>query len=120
MYWLDIDDAIAEKIIHTDNLPKHKETYDILLPILGKTSIITVPTDDYWRNIRKMFNPGFAISHLETSVPGIVEESMVFVKILEEAAQNGSIVQLGDTLQVITQVKKLIVRQALTIDVIAR
>lgn len=107
---LTIDDAIAEKIVHTDNLPKHKETYDILLPILGKTSVITVPTDDYWRKIRKMFNPGFAISHLETLVPGIVEESMVFVKILEKAAQSASIVELGDTLQVITQVKELTIR----------
>ena len=98
---LTIDDAIAERIVHTEDLPKHKETYDILLPIIGKTSIISLPTDAYWRKIRKMFNPGFAISHLETSIPGIVEESMVFVKMLEEAAQSGSIVPLGDNLQVI-------------------
>ena len=55
-----------------------------------------------------MFNPGFAISHLETLIPGIVEESMVFVKMLEEAAQSGSIVQLGDKLQVIPSVRELI------------
>jgi cytochrome P450 len=105
---LTIDDAIAEKIVHTADLPKHKETYDILLPISGKTSIITVPTGDYWRKIRKMFSPGFAISHLQTLIPGIVEESMVFVKILEEAARSGSIVQLGDKLQVISSVMGLI------------
>lgn len=97
---LTIDDAIAERIIHTEDLPKRKDTYDILLPVTGKTSLVTIPTDAYWRKLRKMFNPGFSTGHLETSIPGIVEESMVFVKMLEEAAQSGSIIPLGDKLQV--------------------
>ena len=86
----------------------------------GKTSVITVPTDDYWRKIRKMFNPGFSVSHLETLIPGIVEESLVFVKILEEAARHDAILQLGDRLQVSTFHEGLIAIQALTMDVIAR
>ena len=117
---VDLDNVIAEKIIHTDNLPKHSETYKILLPMTGKTSVITVPTDDYWRKIRKMFNPGFSVSHLETLIPGIVEESLVFVKILEEAARHDAILQLGDRLQVSTLYRELIATQALTMDVIAR
>src|SRR5436190_13508444 len=93
---LTIDNVIAEKITHTDDLPKHSETYKILLPMTGKTSLITVPTDDYWRKIRKMFSSAFSAAHLETLVPGIVEESLVFVKILEEAAKNNAILQLED------------------------
>ena len=47
-----------------------------------------------------MFNPGFSLSHLETLVSGMVEESMVFAKMPEEGAQNETILQLGDRLQV--------------------
>jgi hypothetical protein len=55
---------------------------------------------DYWRKVRKMFNPAFAVSHLETLVPGIVEESMVFVDLLTKGAKNGDILHLGDLMPV--------------------
>ena len=89
-----LDDAIAEKILHTDNIPKHLHTYEFLKPIIGTTSIITV-TGDYWKRVRKTFNPAFSTSHLETLVPGIIEEVMVFVDILEKGAKTGEILKLG-------------------------
>jgi cytochrome P450 len=89
----------AEKILHTDNLPKHQATYAMLESILGKSSMVTV-TGDYWRKVRKMFNPAFAVSHLETLVPGIIEESMVFVDFLTKGAKSGEIVHLGDLMPV--------------------
>lgn len=95
-----VDDLVAEKILHTDNLPKHLFTYDFMLPILGKTSLVTV-YGDYWRKVRKMFNPAFSVSHLETLIPGIIEESMVFINILEGAAKSGETLLLGDRLPVI-------------------
>jgi hypothetical protein len=42
-----------------------------------------------------MFNPAFATSHLETLVPGIIDEVMVFVDILESAAKTGNALELG-------------------------
>src|SRR5277367_5707345 len=100
------DDEAAEKILHTDNLPKHLLMYNFMLPIIGKTSLVTV-SGDYWRKVRKMFSPAFATSHLETLVPGMVEEALVFVDVLKEAAGKNRVLRLGERLP------------ALTMDVIA-
>lgn len=70
-----------------------------MLPILGKTSLVTV-YGEYWKKVRKMFNPAFAVSHLETLVPGIIEESMDFIQILEKYATCGEEIKLGKTLPV--------------------
>jgi cytochrome P450 len=78
-----------------------------MLPIIGKTSLVTVK-GEYWRKVRKMFSPAFATSHLETLVPGIIEESMVFVNVLNQAAERCEMLKLGERLP------------ALTMDVIAR
>ena len=96
---LTLDDLVGEQILHKDNLPKPLVIYDFLKPLIGKTSLVTV-TGDYWRNVRKVFNPAFAASHLETLVPGIIEESMVFVDVLEQGARSSSIVKLGKRLPV--------------------
>lgn len=92
---------MAEKILHKDNLPKHLQTYDFMRPILGKTSLVTV-YGEYWRKVRRMFSPAFAVSHLETLIPGVIEESMVFVKILENAAKEGEVLKFGHRLPVNT------------------
>jgi cytochrome P450 len=51
---------------------------------------------DHWRRVRKMFNPAFAPSHLDTLIPAIVEESVVFVEKLREVADTGNIVRMND------------------------
>lgn len=55
-----------------------------------------------------MFNPAFAVSHLETLVPGIIEESMDFVDILDKYANSGEEIKLGQRLPVIPSVRQLI------------
>src|SRR5271156_5126614 len=95
------DDEAAEKILHTDNLPKHLLTYDFMVPIIGKTSLVTAK-GDYWRKVRKMFSPAFATSHLETLVPGIVEEVLVFLDVLNESAGKGNVLKLGERLPALT------------------
>lgn len=94
-----VDDVVAEKMLHADNIPKHLHTYAFLDPIIGKTSLVTV-SGDYWKKVRKMFNPAFATSHLETLVPGIIEEVMVFVDKLDNAATSGKVLELGSLLPV--------------------
>ena len=69
------------------------------LSIIGPTSIIIVH-GDYWKKLRKMFNLAFAYSHLETLVPKIIEESLVFVDILNKAAQMGEILPFGQHIPV--------------------
>ena len=101
------DDEAAEKILHTDNLPKHLLTYDFMLPLIEKTSLLTAK-GDYWRKVRKMLSPAFATSNMETLVPGIVEEAVVFLDILDESAKSHKVLKLGECLP------------GLTMDVIAR
>ena len=43
-----------------------------------------------------MFNPAFAPSHLDTFIPAIVEESMVFVEKLRRVAGNEEVVKMND------------------------
>ena len=92
-----LDDLAADKILR--DLPKHLPTYEFMLPILGKTSLVTV-YGEYWRKVRKMFNPAFATSHLETLIPGIIEESVQFNRVLESAARSGQTLELGIRLPV--------------------
>jgi cytochrome P450 len=96
---LTVDDEIAERMLHTDNIPKHLHTYKFLDPIIGKTSLVTV-SGDYWKKVRKMFNPAFATSHLESLVPGMIEEILVFLDLLERAAKSREVLLLGFLLPV--------------------
>ena len=43
------------------------------------------------------------MSHLENCIPGIVEESMIFIKILETAAKNSKTLKLGESFPVTSQ-----------------
>ena len=51
---------------------------------------------DHWKKLRKMFNPAFTPSHLETMVPAIVQESEVFVEKLNKVADSGEIIKMND------------------------
>ena len=70
-----------------DNLPKAVEAYVKLKPVIGTDSMITLE-GEHWQRLRKMFNPAFAQGHLEKLVPGIVDETLIFVDILNEAAKS--------------------------------
>jgi hypothetical protein len=47
-----------------------------------------------------MFNPAFSQGHLDTLVPGIVEETLVLVTKLNAAAQNDETVLMLDAITV--------------------
>jgi len=55
---------------------------------------------DEWYKLRKMFNPAFSQAHLETLVPQMTEEIMIFVDKLEKASTDGTTVILGKELTV--------------------
>ena len=50
----------------------------------------------HWKRLRKMFNPAFAPSHLETMIPAIVEESVVFIEKLREVAGSGKVIRMNE------------------------
>ena len=70
-----------------------------LKPVLGPQSMITLE-GEHWHRLRKMFNPAFSQGHLETLVPDIVEETLVFVEIMNNAAKSGENVLMLDALTV--------------------
>jgi cytochrome P450 len=94
-----VDEGVANKVQTTDNLPKALEAYHKLLPVLGPQSILTLD-GDHWYKLRKMFNPAFSQGHLETLIPGIIEETLIFVKLLNDTAQRGDVLLMLDALTV--------------------
>jgi cytochrome P450 len=96
---IDVDETIADKIQRVDDLPKAQEIYHHLKSVLGPHSMITVE-GDHWQKLRKMFNPAFSQGHLDTLVPGIVEETLVLVTKLNAAAQNDETVLMLDAITV--------------------
>lgn len=66
-----------------------------LKTVIGENSMVAI-SGDHWRRVRKMFNPAFAPSHLDTLVPAIVEESVVFVDKLKGVADTGHVVKMND------------------------
>jgi cytochrome P450 len=95
VFILTLDDVADEQILQTDNLPKSKPAYLALKSVIGPTSLVAIG-GDHWKKLRKMFNPAFAPSHLETMIPCIVEESQVFVEKLNEVANTGKVVEMNN------------------------
>jgi cytochrome P450 len=84
-----VEGNLAYKVLTIDNLPKSPAAYEKLGPIIGK-SILVIQDGTEWHKLRKMFNPAFSQAHLETLVPHMVEETLVFVGKLEKAARQGA------------------------------
>lgn len=63
--------------------------------MIGKTSLVAIG-GEHWKRLRKMFNPAFAPSHLETMVPAILEESEIFIEKLNEVADTGKVVRMNE------------------------
>jgi cytochrome P450 len=67
--------------------------------LIGENSLVAIE-GEHWKRIRKMFNPAFAPSHLETMIPYIIEESNVFVDKLNQVAQTGETVRMTELIMV--------------------
>src|SRR5262249_24898480 len=64
-----------------------------LAPFIGGTSLLIIE-GDYWKMLRKRFNPGFAPAHLMTLLPNILEKTQLFSKRLDLAAANEEVVKM--------------------------
>ena len=51
---------------------------------------------EHWQKLRKMFNPAFSQGYLDKLVPGIVEETLIFVQVLDEVAEKGEDLRMLD------------------------
>lgn len=55
-----------------------------------------------WAKLRRLFNPGFVSSHLNTLIPNIIEDCRVFCRILERHAQRGDVFRLEEAATLLT------------------
>jgi cytochrome P450 len=62
-------------------------------------SILTLD-GEAWQKLRKIFNPAFAQAHLESLIPQMVTETLVFVGTLERAAKLETTVLMLEELMV--------------------
>lgn len=90
-----------EKILQIDNLSKSRSAYLQLKHVIGVNSLVIIE-GEHWKRLRKMFNPAFAPSHLETMIPAIVEESEVFIQKLSQVADSGNTVRMNEMTTVIS------------------
>ena len=90
-----LDPDVASQVTVQPCLPKHKALEDIVLPLTGRDSLLTIEGKRHkeWRNV---FNPGFSNAHLMTLVDGIVEDSLVFIDILGKHADTGDTLLLEE------------------------
>lgn len=89
------DPEMAQQVTTQFNLPKHKSVRDIVYPLTGEKSMLTLE-GAAWKRWRSVFNPGFAAANLMTLIPSIVDTADVFVDVLERHAEKGDVFQLEE------------------------
>ncbi|ROT41099.1 cytochrome P450 monooxygenase-like protein [Sodiomyces alkalinus F11] len=97
-----LDPDITKQIIVRK--PTHKNSMLKLFMrfLVGSHDNLLSADGHTWMKLRRIFNPGFASSHLSTMIPGIVEETEIFSKTLEEYAQKERAFRLDETATLLT------------------
>ncbi|EDN98258.1 hypothetical protein SS1G_13116 [Sclerotinia sclerotiorum 1980 UF-70] len=84
------DPNLAAQCTQNYSLPKSPVAEQYVGHITGKRSILL--TDGLeWKKNRALFNPGFALAHLTTLIPSIVDESDIFRNVLGKLADSGEV-----------------------------
>lgn len=95
------DPDVAYQVTVQNSLPKHAAISDAIWPLTGMKNLVSMngPEHKRWRAI---FNPGFSNSHLMSLVDGIVDDSLLFMKILEKHADAKDIFSLEEVATKVT------------------
>lgn len=97
-------DMVNQVTMRSPQIPKHPLVVD-LLDNFGGPGNLAVCEGSEWKKWRSAFNPGFATSHLITTVPTIVKECQMFCKYMDEYAKTNEIFRLEQaTLKVTVQI----------------
>lgn len=73
--------------------PKDPALLDFLLPVGGPSNLVS-DEGQQWKTWRKIFNPGFSLTHLMTVVPDIADIVSTFHGVLERKADEGKVFRL--------------------------
>lgn len=87
-------DMVAQ--VTTDHVtPKNPGIKEFMVHLAGEGDLVS-SDGPHWKKWRSCMNPGFAAGHLMTLVPGIVDDSLVFVEKLAEHADKGEVFRLEE------------------------
>ncbi|KAK0120469.1 hypothetical protein ONS96_010683 [Cadophora gregata f. sp. sojae] len=92
------DPAVATQAM---NLEKYHLYPKYVSHVVGKTSMLITEGKE-WKKTRALFNPGFAARHLLTLTPSIVDDTSIFIKVLNRRADSGEIKPLDEALARLT------------------
>lgn len=110
-YLILAEPQIAETIVYPSKQYKYStpksDTFSSLRRLIGSESLITRENEE-WKALRKRFNPGFQPKHIYSLTTSVVTKTQMFVKRLEEAANDGRVFALANyakdlTADIITQ-----------------
>lgn len=79
------DAEASNQIAVKHNLPKPRRQFTDFAPIVGGESMISM-SNETWKPLRALFNPGFSGAHMTELIPAIVESVEVFCDLLRERA----------------------------------
>eukprot|EP00884_Botryococcus_braunii_P006038 jgi/Botrbrau1/15435/Bobra.43_2s0060.1 len=76
------DPALATYILRSKLLDKFRFQYGFLDPFLGGINLLTGPTNEHWKAVRKGVAPAFAAGNIRTAFAAIVERCETLAGIL--------------------------------------
>lgn len=84
--------ARASKVTQAHLLPKFHALCTYFDPLTGGHNLVTMEGQT-WKTWRNIFNPGFSADHLNTLMPAIVQDTLVFCDNLREHERKDDIFQ---------------------------
>ncbi|KAF2009336.1 cytochrome P450 [Aaosphaeria arxii CBS 175.79] len=92
---INLSPEAGQDIAQNSGLHKHPKVGKFLDPLLGEGNMVT-SDGAQWKKWRSVFNPGFALQHLMTQVPLIVDCTNIYVQNLEKQVVKGEVFRLED------------------------
>ncbi|KAL2807725.1 cytochrome P450 [Aspergillus granulosus] len=97
-----VDADVTNQLIVKENVPKNSILKLFMRFLVGSPDNLLSGDGHGWLKLRRIFNPGFASSHLNTLIPAIVEEGKVFCSILEKHATDHEVFRLEEAATLLT------------------
>lgn len=97
-----VDPDITNQLIVKDSISKNSVLKMFMGFLVGSSNNLLSGDGHAWAKLRRVFNPGFASSHLNTLIPSIIEECKVFCGILERHAQRQDVFRLEEAATLLT------------------
>lgn len=90
-----LDPHMMEQMTQPPLLLKYEGLRQFVKPLTGGNDLSTME-GPVWKRWRGVLNPGFSLNHIMTLVPSIVEEMMIFKKMIQAHAEQGDIFHLEE------------------------